>query len=116
MACTATVSSVLSGDGRDGRGLAEQYKIAREEGSVCATSQQRAAAAQASGRFDAEIVPITIESKKGATCDEHLFPDATMEKMESSRPSSRKPERLPPPTPPASPMAPPRLCWRVKVS
>ena len=65
--------------------LAEQYKIAREEQDQFAlTSQQRAAAAQASGRFDAEIVPITIESKKGATVfarDEHLFPDATMEKM-----------------------------------
>jgi acetyl-CoA acetyltransferase family protein len=48
------------------------------------TSQQRAAAAQSAGRFDAEIVPVTIEGKKGATIfarDEHLFPDATMEKM-----------------------------------
>ena len=65
--------------------LAEQYKISREEQDQFAlTSQQRAAAAQSSGRFDAEIVPVTIESKKGATIfarDEHLFPDATPEKM-----------------------------------
>ncbi len=65
--------------------LAEQYKISREEQDQFAlTSQQRAAAAQSAGRFDAEIVPVTIEGKKGSTIfarDEHLFPDATPEKM-----------------------------------
>jgi acetyl-CoA C-acetyltransferase len=65
--------------------LAEQYKISREEQDQFAlTSQQRAASAQATGRFDAEIVPVTIEGKKNATVfarDEHLFPDATPEKL-----------------------------------
>ncbi len=65
--------------------LADQYKISREEQDQFAlSSQQRAAAAQSSGRFDAEIVPVTIESKRGATTfgrDEHLFSDATLEKM-----------------------------------
>jgi len=69
--------------------LAEQYKISREEQDQFAlASQQRAAAAQSSGRFDAEIVPVTIEGKKGTTVfsrDEHLFlgapPDVMMEKM-----------------------------------
>jgi acetyl-CoA C-acetyltransferase len=69
--------------------LAEQYKISREEQDRFAlVSQRRAAAAQSSGRFDAEIVPVTIEGKKGTTVfsrDEHLFLDATpnamMEKM-----------------------------------
>ena len=65
--------------------LAEQYKISREEQDQFAlTSQQRAAAAQSTGRFDAEIVPVTIEGKKGDTVfagDEHLFPDATPEKL-----------------------------------
>lgn len=65
--------------------LAEQYKISREEQDQFALlSQQRAAAAQSSGCFDAEIAPVTIEGKKGSTvfsCDEHLFLDATMEKM-----------------------------------
>ena len=65
--------------------LAEQYKISREEQDEFALiSQQHAAAAQSSGRFESEIAPVTIESKKGATVssrDEHLFPDATMEKM-----------------------------------
>jgi len=65
--------------------LAGQYKITREEQDEFALmSQQRAAAAQSSGRFDAEIAPVTIESKKGTTVfsrDEHLFLEATMEKM-----------------------------------
>jgi acetyl-CoA C-acetyltransferase len=65
--------------------LAEQYKISREEQDQFAlVSQQRAAAAQSGGRFDAEIAPVTIESKKGATVfsrDEHLFLEVTLEKM-----------------------------------
>src|SRR5208337_1321081 len=65
--------------------LASQYKISREEQDQFAlVSQQRAAAAQSSGRFDAEIAPVTIEGKKGTTVfsrDEHLFLDATLEKM-----------------------------------
>jgi acetyl-CoA C-acetyltransferase len=65
--------------------LAGQYKILREEQDQFAlVSQQRAAAAQSSGRFDAEIAPVTIEGKKGTTVfarDEHLFLDATLEKM-----------------------------------
>jgi len=69
--------------------LAEQYKISREEQDQFALmSQRRAAAAQFSGRFDLEIVPVTIERKKGTTAfsrDEHLFldapPNAMMEKM-----------------------------------
>lgn len=65
--------------------LAEQYKISREEQDQFAVvSQQRAAAAQSTGRFDAEIAPVTIEGKKGTTVfsrDEHLFLDATMEKL-----------------------------------
>src|ERR1700704_1289539 len=65
--------------------LAEQYKISREEQDQFALcSQLHAAFAQSSGRFDAEIAPVTIEGKKGATVvsrDEHLFLDATIEKM-----------------------------------
>ena len=65
--------------------LAEQYKITREEQDEFAlVSQQRAAAAQSSGRFNDEIVPVVIEGKKGTTTlaqDEHLFPGATLEKM-----------------------------------
>ncbi len=65
--------------------LAEQYEITREEQDEYAlVSQTRAARAIAAGRFDAEIVPVTIEGEKGVTTfarDEHPFPDASMEKL-----------------------------------
>ncbi len=65
--------------------LAEHYKISREEQDELAlTSQTRAARAIAAGRFDAEIVPVIIEGKKGPTTfsrDEHPFADASMEKL-----------------------------------
>jgi len=65
--------------------LAEEYKITREEQDEFAlTSQTRAARAIAAGRLDPEVVPVTIEGKKGSTTlarDEHPFPDASMEKL-----------------------------------
>ena len=65
--------------------LAEQYKISREEQDQYALcSQTRAAAAIDAGRFNDEIVPVTIESKKGTQVfsrDEHPFIGATLEKM-----------------------------------
>jgi acetyl-CoA C-acetyltransferase len=65
--------------------LAEQYKIRREEQDQFALcSQIRAAQAIEAGRFRDEIVPVTLESKKGTTVfsrDEHPFLGATLEKM-----------------------------------
>jgi len=65
--------------------LAEQYKVTRDEQDEFALmSQTRAARAISAGRLDAEIVPVTIESKKGTVTfarDEHPFPDANMEKL-----------------------------------
>jgi acetyl-CoA C-acetyltransferase len=65
--------------------LAEQYKISREEQDQYALcSQQRAERAQASGRFQAEIAPVTIDGKKGPQAfdrDEHIYLGATLEKM-----------------------------------
>lgn len=65
--------------------LAEEYKITRDEQDEFALmSQTRAARAISAGRLDAEIVPVTIESKKGTTTfsrDEHPFPDASIEKL-----------------------------------
>src|SRR3954447_24933120 len=46
--------------------LAEQYKISRDEQDEFALcSQTRAAKAIDSGRFDAELAPVSLESKKG---------------------------------------------------
>ena len=65
--------------------LAEQYKISRDEQDQFALcSQKRAQAAIEAGRFRDEIVPVTIEGKKGAQVldhDEHPFLGATLEKM-----------------------------------
>ena len=65
--------------------LAEHYKILREEQDEFALiSQTRAARAIKAGRFEDEIVPVTIEGKKGVTVfsrDEHPFAEASMEKL-----------------------------------
>ncbi len=65
--------------------LAEQYKITRDEQDEFAlTSQTRAAAAVEAGHFDNELVPVTLESKKGPQIfdkDEHLFAGASIEKL-----------------------------------
>ncbi len=56
--------------------VADEYGVSREDqDKFAAESQCRASAAQASGRFDSEIVPITIAQKKGdpviVSRDEH---------------------------------------------
>ncbi|HEX6503685.1 MAG TPA: acetyl-CoA C-acetyltransferase [Terriglobales bacterium] len=65
--------------------LALQYKITREEQDQFALcSQTRAQRAIESGRFEDEIAPVTIESKKGVQTfsrDEHPFLGATPEKL-----------------------------------
>ncbi len=65
--------------------LAQQYQISREEQDQYALcSQKRAEGAINAGRFEAEIVPVALESKKGTqlfTRDEHPFLGATLEKM-----------------------------------
>ena len=65
--------------------LAERCHISREEQDQFALcSQTRAAAAIAANRFDSEIAPVTIETKKGSTLfshDEHPFVGATLEKL-----------------------------------
>src|SRR5207302_2241059 len=65
--------------------LAEQYKISRDEQDEYALmSQTRAGRAITAGRFDSEIVPVSLESKKGTTTfsrDEHPFAEASAEKL-----------------------------------
>ena len=70
--------------------LAREYNISREEQDRYALcSQQRAERAIHGGRFDDEIVPVTIESKKGTQTfarDEHPIPEASIEKMARLKP------------------------------
>ena len=65
--------------------LAVQYDISRDEQDRYALrSQQRAEAATKEGRFNDEITPIELKSKKGTTefkTDEHIFTGVTIEKM-----------------------------------
>lgn len=65
--------------------LAEQYKISREEQDQFALrSQQKAETAIKSSRFEDEIAPVRLQTKKGEEIfsqDEHPFLGATLEKM-----------------------------------
>ena len=75
--------------------VAEQWGITREElDEFAVTSQQRAEAAVDSGRFDDEIVPVTIPQRKGDPIvfsrDEHLTRGSTMEKVAKLRPAFKK--------------------------
>ncbi|MFS2294622.1 MAG: acetyl-CoA C-acetyltransferase [Actinomadura sp.] len=70
--------------------LRREYGIGREEQDELAVrSHQRAVAAQRSGVFAEEIVPVTVRSRKGDTVvdtDEHPRPDTTMESLAKLRP------------------------------
>lgn len=65
--------------------IAEQFAISRtDQDAFAAASQQKAAAAQKEGKFKAEIIPVTIKSKKGDTVvdtDEFIRADTTAESL-----------------------------------
>lgn len=69
-----------------GENVAEQFGISRaDQDAFALRSQQRAAAAQAAGRFDDEIVPVSLPQKKGdprlVAQDEHPRADTTLEAL-----------------------------------
>ncbi|MCG7856492.1 3-oxoadipyl-CoA thiolase [Flavihumibacter sediminis] len=74
--------------------LAEIYKISRQDQDRFAfLSQQKAANAQASGRFEEEITPIEIAQKKGRLVvdkDEFLRPETTEEVLATLKPAFKK--------------------------
>jgi acetyl-CoA C-acetyltransferase len=75
--------------------LVEKYKITREEQDKFALmSQQRMAAAMEAGRFDEQIVPISIPVKKGEPIifktDEHPRPQTTIEALSKLQPAFLK--------------------------
>lgn len=65
--------------------LRRDYRISRtEQDELALRSQQRAAAAQRSGQFAEEIVPVTVSSRQGEATvsdDEHTRPDTTLERL-----------------------------------
>ena len=66
--------------------VAQDFQVSRADQDAFAwRSQQRAGRAQAAGRFDEEIVPVTIPRRKGDPVvvgkDEHPRPDTTLEAL-----------------------------------
>ena len=78
--------------------LADRYQVTREESDAVAfRSQQRAHAAWEAGRFDAEVVPVSLPFRKGTVefaRDEHMRPDTTMEALAALRPYFRTDGRI----------------------
>jgi acetyl-CoA C-acetyltransferase len=74
--------------------LAAKYKMSREDQDRWALrSQTRFSAAQAAGKFAAEIVGVEVKGKKGPVTfdkDEHNRPDTTAETLAKLRPAFRK--------------------------
>lgn len=81
--------------GETAENVAEKWQISREDQDLFAlASQQKAAAAMAEGRFDAEIVPVALSQRKGdpviVSTDEHPRPDTTIEKLARLAPAFKK--------------------------
>lgn len=74
--------------------LVTNMKITREVQDAWALrSQQRFSAAQAAGKFSAEIVPVELRTRKGTTLftkDEQNRPDASLEALSHLKPAFRK--------------------------
>lgn len=72
--------------GATAENLGRKYHITREECDAFALeSHRKAAAAQAAGRFDAQMIPVTVPGKRGKTTvvdrDECVRPESTMETL-----------------------------------
>ena len=74
--------------------LADRYDVTRAEADqVAVNSQRRAKAAWDAGRYEAEVSPVTVRTRKGESqflIDEHMRPDTTMEDLARLRPYFRK--------------------------
>lgn len=71
--------------------LRVEYAISREEqDELSLRSHRRAAHAQRTGLFDAEIVPVDVVDRHGAvttvSADEHIRPDLTLDQLAGLRP------------------------------
>jgi acetyl-CoA C-acetyltransferase len=81
--------------GNAGEAVADCYKVSREEqDAYSVASHQKAAAAQASGAFKAEILPVPIPQKKGDPLlfdkDESVRADTTAEALRALKPAFKK--------------------------
>ena len=81
--------------GNAGETVADAYKVTREEqDAFAAASHQKAAAAQAAGKFAAEILPVQIPQKKGTPVmfgqDESVRADTTPDTLGKLKPAFKK--------------------------
>jgi acetyl-CoA C-acetyltransferase len=80
--------------GQTAENIAERWQITRPDQDAFATaSQNRAEAAQKGGKFDREIVPVTLKSRKGETVvdkDEFIRHGVTVEAISGLRPAFNK--------------------------
>ncbi len=80
--------------GNTAENIANRWQITREDQDRFAVgSQNKAEAAQKAGKFDSQIVPVTIKGRKGDTVvdkDEYIRHGATYEAMSGLRPAFDK--------------------------
>ena len=80
--------------GSTAENVAQRWQLTRDEqDAFAAASQQKAEAAQTSGRLADEIVPVTIKTRKGETvveADEHPKHGTTSESLAKLRPAFAK--------------------------
>jgi len=75
--------------GETAENVADRYGVGRErQDEFALTSHQRAAAAAAAGRFDAELVPVTAPQGE-VTADEGIKPGLTLAELAAKRPAFR---------------------------
>ena len=80
--------------GQTAENVAEQWQISREKQDEFAlASQNKAEEAQKAGRFDEEIIPFSVKTRKGETVvdkDEYIRHGAVIEAMQKMRPAFTK--------------------------
>ncbi|MDJ0993433.1 MAG: acetyl-CoA C-acetyltransferase [Dinoroseobacter sp.] len=77
--------------GQTAENVAEQWQISRDQQDEFAVgSQNKAEAAQNAGKFDDEVIPFTVKTRKGDIVvdkDEYIRHGATIENMQKLRPA-----------------------------
>ena len=80
--------------GQTAENVAEQWQISRDmQDEFAVASQNKAEAAQKAGKFDDEVIPFTVKTRKGEIVvdkDEYIRHGATMEAMQKLRPAFAK--------------------------
>jgi acetyl-CoA C-acetyltransferase len=80
--------------GTTAENVAREFQITREhQDQFAVRSQNKAEAAQKAGRFNDEIVPVTLKTRKGDIVvdkDEHIRPGVTMDAIAKLKPAFQK--------------------------